>query len=153
MCQRANLDYGVALHRAYATLLGASLAVILTVVISAAALLGLTGWSLVFGLIAPLVPSAASVLRETLGHLESARKKATAQRKIADLWRRGLEDPTAVSVADCRAAQDCILGIRQSNARVPNRFYWRVRDKNEALMLSTCTELVEQARSKGHFRP
>lgn len=150
VCQRANLDYGVALHRGYAALLAAALAVGVALAAAVAAALNYSGWALVFGLVAPLVPPAAAVVREIQGNLESARKKASAQDKVADLWRRGLNDPTSVSDADCRAAQDCILGYRQTNARVPDWFYWNRRAKNEALMLATCSDLVDQARLRGH---
>ncbi len=66
------------------------------------------------------------------------------------MWRRGLDDPGAVTDADLRGAQDCILGYRQTNARVPDRFYWLRRNTNEALILDTGEDLVEQARLRGH---
>jgi len=151
VCQRANLDYGVALHRGYATVLGGALAVAAVFATGVALLIDFTGWTLLFGLIAPLTPPAAAVVKEIQAHVDSARKKSSAQDKVAALWRAGLDDPTAISQAELRAAQDGILGYRQTNARVPDRFYWNRRAKNEALMLATCTDLVEQARLRGHI--
>lgn len=150
VCQRANLDYGVALHRSYAAVLSGGLLAAVGIAIGVAIALEYSGWTLLFGLIAPLTPPAAAVAREIYGHLDSARKKSSAQAKVAELWRRALDDPNSVDDSECRRAQDCILGYRQSNARVPDWFYWNRRPKNEALMLATATDLVEQARLRGH---
>lgn len=150
VCQRANLDYGVGLHRRYAAWLSIGLGAAATLAVVAVARLDYSGWAVLFGIVAPLAPPAAAIVKEIHAHLDSAKRKSSAQDKIADLWRRGLDDPEAVEDTEVRDAQDCILGYRTTNARVPDWFYWLVRAKNEALMVATCTDLVEQARLRGH---
>jgi hypothetical protein len=147
------LDYGVLLHRAYAR----SLVIVLLCASVLALALGLAlnysmpNW--LFGLVTPLLPTALAVVREVAAHRDSATKKEQAQMKVADMWRKALDDPTAVSDAQCRQAQDQILDFRKTNARVPDRFYNRERDKNEATMLAHCSHMVEEARARGHVLP
>jgi len=153
VCQRANLDYGVLLHRAYARILliGLISAGLLATVFGLA--LGYSVSNFLFGLIAPLLPPVLALVREATAHRESAAKKESAQTKVADMWRRALDDPAAVDDAQVRQAQDQILEFRKTNARIPDRFYDRKRDKNEAKMLAHCSRMVEEARARGRVLP
>jgi len=153
ICQRANLDYGVSLHRAYARLLVIALASALIVAIAVGAALQYSLLDWLLALLAPSVATVTAVVKEAATHLQSAAKKTSLQATIAGTWRRALNDPTAVTGTDCRAAQDGILKLRQENARVPDWFYDRQRDKNEATMLATSSSLVEEARAHGHALP
>lgn len=150
VCQRANLDYGVLLHRAYARFLAIVLVVLAVVVLAFGLALNYSLSNWLFGLIAPLIPPAIAFVREVLAHRDSAAKKELAQTTVADMWRTALDNPAAVSDAQCRQAQDRILDFRKTNARVPDRFYDRQRDVNEAKMLAHCARMVEEARARGH---
>jgi hypothetical protein len=153
VCQRANLDYAVTLHRGYAQLvvITLSIALIAAAAIGVAFQYTLLNWLL--ALVAPLAPAAAALVKEAVSHRESATTKTTLQGKVAEMWRRALDDPTSVSDSDCRAAQDRILQLRQANARVPDWFYERRWNDNEATMLANSAHLVEEARARGHVLP
>ena len=153
VCQRANLDYGVSLHRGYARFLALALgiALVLTVTIGIAFQYTLLNWLL--ALAAPLAATVAALAKEALLHRESATNKATLQAAVAAMWRKALDDPASVTDADCRAAQDRILQLRQTNARVPDWFYNRKWDENEATMLANSSHLVDEARARGHVLP
>ena len=88
ICQRANLDYGVALHKAYAFAMSTVLLATSVAAVGIAMLFGYRGWDVLFGVVAPLLPSAIACLRDVSAHLDSARKKEAAQAKVADLWRK-----------------------------------------------------------------
>ncbi|MDP5182244.1 S-4TM family putative pore-forming effector [Blastococcus sp. BMG 814] len=153
VCQRANLDYGVSLHRAYARLLVLVLGVVLALAVTVGFTFQYTLLNWVFALVAPLAATAAALVKEAVLHRESATNKATLQTKVAELWRRALDDPATVTDTDCRAAQDRILQLRQSNARVPDWFYKRRWGQNESTMLANSSHLVEEARARGHVLP
>lgn len=153
ICQRANLDYGVSLHRSYARFLFLALGVaaVIAIVVGVAFQYSVLNW--ILALVAPFAATAAALVKEGVSHLQNANKKTSLQATIADTWSTALDDPTVVTDADCRAAQDGILKLRQENARVPDWFYNRQRDKNEATMLATSSSLVEEARARGHALP
>jgi hypothetical protein len=150
VCQRANLDYGVGLHRAYARILALALGAGIVVTFGVGIGLGYSLSNFLFAIVAPLAPVGFTLLREIQAHRESASNKSAADIKVAELWRRALADPASVTDDDCRGAQDCILGFRKANARVPEWLYDRLRDRNEAVMLATCSPLVDEAMRNGH---
>jgi len=153
VCQRANLGYGVSLHRAYARFLTLALSVGLLLAVAVGVVFQYTLLNWLLAIVAPLSATVAALVKEAVQHRESATNKAALQAKVADTWRRALDDPSSVADADCRAAQDRILQLRQTNARVPDWFYNRRWDENEATMLATSTHLVEEARARGHVLP
>lgn len=153
VCQRANLDYGVSLHRAYARFLVLALGVALLLAVTVGVAFEYTLLNWLLALVAPLSPTAAALVNEAVLHRESATDKATLRADIAETWRKALDDPTSVTDTDCRAAQDRILQLRQSNTRVPDWFYNRQWDENEATMLANSSHLVEEARARGHVLP
>jgi SMODS-associating 4TM effector domain len=150
ICQRANLDYGVSLHKSYSRTLTIVLSAAVVAAFAVGGALGYSVWNFIFGITAPLAPAGFAIVGEIQSHRESASNKQAAESKVADLWRRGLVDPTTITDEDCRGAQDRILCFRQTNARVPEWWYERVRDQNEAVMLATCSALVDEALGHGH---
>ncbi len=150
ICQRANLDYGVSLHTSYARSLAWMLGAGIVGAFAAGGVLGYSVWNFVFAIAAPLAPIVVTAVNEIQAHLTSASNKESAEAKVADLWRRGLAEPNEITDDECRAAQDCILGFRKTNAQVPEWLYNRSRERNEAVMLATCSALVEEAIRHGH---
>ena len=148
ICQRSNLGWGVASHRAFANWL-TGLAILLIVI---AALIGVfvheswTDWLLV---VLPLLAPIADAFEQRQQHAESAETKTRADAKITALWSKGLGDHTAVTIGDCRDTQDLILNSRRSNADIPDGFDNRRRDKYEMTMTEAANQLIAQAIEHG----
>ncbi|GAB2635304.1 S-4TM family putative pore-forming effector [Prescottella soli] len=83
------------------------------------------------------------------GNLDSADTKTKAESKVYSLWERGLRPGHQISENDCRAVQDQILTIRQTNAYVPDWLDSCRRDRNETLMQESAAHLIEQAVRHG----
>ncbi|MER6584834.1 S-4TM family putative pore-forming effector [Micromonospora chalcea] len=149
ICQNSNLGWGSAAHRAWAATLTGAIVVLLCVstIITVAGRMGV-----VEALIAVVVPQL-SLIKElyemTRSNLDTATSKSSAEGKVMSLWRRGLTNPAAVTLGDCRAVQDKILQFRQSGASIPDWFHNRVRPRQEATMRATAAHLVSEARARG----
>lgn len=149
ICQQSNLGWGVALHRAYAATLIGALIVLLVLAGLVGGLLGLSVWDTLVAVYAPLLPVFRELAEMTKAHFDSAQAKASAESKIAGLWRRGLDTPGTVNVADCRAVQDCLLTTRRTNASIPDWFNRLRQNTHEANMRATAQHLVAEARQRG----
>jgi hypothetical protein len=150
VCQRANLDYGVALHRRYSRAVGGTLLLAMVITFGLGFGLDYTLRNFLLAIALPLIPVVRSGSGEAYAHHESAEAKENAQDKVAQLWRRAVDDPSVVDDSECRGVQDCILTFRKTNAHVPDWFYNRRRSHNEAVMLASCSTMVEEATRAGH---
>ncbi|TCB93514.1 hypothetical protein E0H26_22390 [Micromonospora zingiberis] len=149
ICQNSNLGWGASAHRKWAATLTAAILALL----AASTLIMVVGhMEVVEALIALVVPQL-SLLKELYemarSNLDTATSKASAEGKVLNLWRRGLADPAAVTITDCRAVQDKILQFRQNGASIPNWFHNRVRRRQEATMSATAQHMVDEARAHG----
>lgn len=136
------------MHRLWAALLGLALG-------SMAAVVGLVTWLLdlsfadcMLTLLVPALAPAKELVDLIRTNLENAASKESIERKITELWKKGLAGET-ISLDSCRAIQDCILGFRKSNAYVPDWLDERFRVKNEAAMRSGAASLIEEATAHG----
>jgi hypothetical protein len=129
ICQRSNLSWGTSMHRVWAAVLTAATVVIASLIIGVYVWRGLPFITLV-PLLGPL-GEAVSLIR---AHRENAATKQSLEECVMGLWRRALRDPHDVGEVDLRRVQDLILGLRQTNANVPDWFHNRRRPANEASM-------------------
>ncbi|MEU8370088.1 S-4TM family putative pore-forming effector [Micromonospora tulbaghiae] len=149
ICQNSNLGWGSTAHRAWAATVTGAIVVLLCVsaVITVAGRMGV-----VEALIAVVVPQL-SLFKElyemTRSNLDAATSKSSAEGKVLSLWRRGLTNPAAVTIGDCRAVQDKVLQFRQSGASIPDWFHNRLRPRQEATMRATASHLISEARAHG----
>lgn len=149
ICQNSNLGWGSTAHRAWAaTLTGA-----IVVLLCASAIIAVAGrMGVVEALIAIGVPQL-SLIKELVemarSNLDTATSKSSAEGKVLSLWRRGLTNPAAVTIGDCRTVQDKVLQFRQSGASIPDWFHNRVRKRQEATMRATAAHMISEARAHG----
>jgi hypothetical protein len=82
--------------------------------------------------------------RRSRGTVNEHRDVADEERvsgDILDLWERGLHDPTAATIDECRRLQDCNYIKRSRGPLVPDWWYWWFRDRDESNMRTTMAEL------------
>jgi hypothetical protein len=128
LCQRQTAVWAKRLHQRYAILL---------------AVVGLAAWaggiavavatsaSLVEYLVAVLLPSLPALLRATENW--QAHRTAAAEREAVEL---AADDRAAngVTVDDCASLQADLTRLRADSPHIPDRFYARFRERDEALM-------------------
>ncbi|TWF81860.1 hypothetical protein FHX44_117805 [Pseudonocardia hierapolitana] len=152
ICQRSNLGWGSSMHRYYAACLTGAL---LLLVVGAAAVSLVFHMSVVDMLTAVLVPLLAP-LRELIemikANRDSGETKAKLEAKVLSLWSQGMRGPNLPTVSDCRAVQDRILGIRQSNAHVPDWLDSLRRNRTESIMQQSAAHLISEAIQHGRVR-
>lgn len=148
ICQASNLGWGASMHRLWATLLGFALASMVAVIGLATWLLRLSFAECMLALLVPALAPAKELVDLIKTNLENAGSKESIERKITELWKKGLAGE-AVTLDSCRTIQNCILDFRKSNAYVPDWLDKRFRAKNEAAMRSGAAALVEEATAHG----
>lgn len=144
ICQLSNLGWGARMHALCATVLTAATMVV------AALITGLYIWrGLPFITLVPLLGPVGEAVNLIRAHRENSTSKQTLEDSVMSLWRRALADPQDVGEPDLRRVQDLILGLRQTNANVPDWFHnWR-RPANEASMQDAADALVRELQDRG----
>lgn len=150
ICQASNLGWGAGMHRLWAALLGIALASMVAVIGLATWLLHLSFAECMLALLVPALAPAKELVDMIKTNLENAGSKESIERKITELWKKGLAGET-VALDSCRTIQNCILDFRKSNAYVPDWLDKRFRAKNEAAMRSGAAALVEEATAHGRI--
>ncbi|MEB3023566.1 S-4TM family putative pore-forming effector [[Mycobacterium] crassicus] len=149
ICQQSNVGWGIPVHRIWSwTLAGAAIAGVLVLgLVWKAASLSPSG-----GLDAIVVPFL-SVMWEVFEHvrtnLASARAKDEIQQLMLDDWNTATTGGQLPTVERCRLFQDQIVGIRRTNAHVPDWFDRALRTKNERAMRTTSHDMVAAAKRAG----
>ncbi|WP_457188067.1 S-4TM family putative pore-forming effector [Nocardioides sp. P5_E3] len=152
ICQRSNLGWGASIHRFYASILiGVLVALVLAGV--AVALLGsLTVADALIALVLPLLGPARELIEMIRNNRESSETKAKVETRVHGLWERALQRHGEITITDCRAVQDQILNIRQTNAHVPDWLDNLRRNRSEILMQQSAEHLIEEAERCGKTR-
>jgi hypothetical protein len=148
ICQSSNLGWGSAMHRLWAAILGAALALLVLGVALVAWVLRLAAVDWLFALVVPVVAVVKEAVELMKANLENARAKESLERKIVELWQAALLG-LDVPVEACRGVQDRILHLRQTNSHVPDWLDRVRRAKNESGMRLGARLMVDEARSAG----
>ncbi len=144
ICQRSNLGWGASLHTRWAAALTAAMLLV------SAAVVGVYVWrGLPFITLVPLLGPLREAGDLIRAHRENASSKQDLERSVMTLWRHALADPHDVGESELRRVQDRILGLRQTNANVPDWFHYRRRPANEASMQDAADALVREAETRG----
>ena len=151
ICQRSNLGWGSSLHRLYAACLTGALVLLLIAGVALALIARLSIADALTAILVPLLGPARELIEMVRANRDSAETKARTEAKVLTLWSKGMQDPAAVTIDDCRAVQDRILAIRQSNAHVPDWLDNLRRNQNETSMQETAEHLVEDAIQHGRI--
>lgn len=148
ICQASNLGWGANMHRIWAGLLGATLTSMIILIAVVTWQLHLSFTECVLALIVPAIAPAKELADLIKSNFENATAKESLERKITDLWKKGLAGD-AVTLDSCRTIQNCILEFRKSNAYVPDWLDERLRAKSEGAMRAGAHALVEEATAHG----
>lgn len=152
ICQRSNLGWGASIHRLYAAILTGLLVALILTGTAVALTANLNATEVLTVLLVPLLGPARELIEMIRNNRDSADFKASTENKVHSLWRDGLEPSGQVTIEDCRAVQDQILTIRQTNAHVPDWLDNLRRKRSETLMQESATHLVEEAVQHGKIR-
>jgi hypothetical protein len=153
ICQRSNLGWGAAVHQLYAAVLTGALLVLAGVGIGVAWLAHLTFVEALAAVALPLLAPGREIFDQIRANRESENTKRGTEAKISALWHQALAQVDRVQIADCRAVQDRIHGIRLSNAHVPDRIDALWRTRNESAMRVSAEHLVAEATQAGLVLP
>ncbi|MFF4263013.1 S-4TM family putative pore-forming effector [Streptomyces virginiae] len=149
MCQRSNLGWSTSAHRAWAAFIAGFgiLAFSYSTLISV--LVGPSFTSALVGFYVPLLPTLKEVIDIWRSNLESVATKQKAEGKAQTLWRRAMDRGEIPEEAECRQLQDLILMSRQSNALIPDWFYWVRRNGSEQVMCMSMGDFIDEATEAG----
>lgn len=150
ICQSSNLGWGASMHFRWAWMLIGVLVLLLAAVVGAQMLLKLPASDFLLALAVPMSGPLKEVIEQIAGNFETWRAKASAERKINDLWRQGMSGGDTPTEQNLRDIQDKILQFRQSNPYIPDWLDTLFHGRNESAMRSSVEARVEEARRRGH---
>ncbi|GAA4704267.1 S-4TM family putative pore-forming effector [Nocardioides conyzicola] len=152
ICQRSNLGWGASIHRLYAAILTGLLVTLVLAGTAIALIANLNATEILTVLLVPLLGPVRELIEMIRNNRDSADTKTSTENKVHNLWQRGLEPSGQVTIKDCRAVQDQILSIRQTNAHVPDWLDNLRRKRSETLMQQSAVHLIEEAVQHGKIR-
>ncbi|MET8819048.1 S-4TM family putative pore-forming effector [Streptomyces sp. NPDC058794] len=149
ICQRVNLGWGAATHRAWAAC-AFSLGILLLSAVTVAAILGsLSLLAAIIGVYVPLIPAIKELIEVWRSNSRSAQLKEEADHSAGEMWESVVRKKKLPSEAQCRKLQDDILAGRRKNALIPDWFYRALRSREEAVMRLSVGDYLEQGRQQG----
>lgn len=130
LSQRTNIRWDSSLRRAYANTVLTGLIVLLLLLggICFAKGLSLLETGLAFLSSVGAILLGAETVRS---HHQHADGQHELKRQIEATWAKAVRNPRAVKKVELRAIQDCIYRFRTVAPPVPERFYWKNRDRYE----------------------
>ncbi|MFD5408605.1 S-4TM family putative pore-forming effector [Streptomyces nojiriensis] len=149
MCQRSNLGWSVATHRAWAAFIAGFGILTFSYSTLISVLAGSSFTGALVGFYVPLLPTLKEVIEIWRSNMESVATKQKAESKAQTLWRRAIEHGEIPQVVECRQLQDLILMSRQANALIPDWFYWIRRNGSEQVMCMSMGDFVDEATEAG----
>lgn len=152
ICQRSNLGWGASIHRVYATVLTVILVCLLLIATVCALVANLATIDSLIVIFLPLLGPVRELIEMIRNNRDSSNTKTTVEEKIHSLWERALRSDREITISDCRAVQDQILIIRQTNAHVPDCLDNFHRARNEKIMQQSAAHLIDEAVSHGKTR-
>ncbi|MGC0141408.1 S-4TM family putative pore-forming effector [Pseudactinotalea sp. Z1732] len=152
ICQRSNLGWGASIHRLYAATITGLLVALVLVGVTVALVGNLTAADALVALAMPLLGPARELIEMIRSNRESSDSKSNVETKVHGLWEQTLRRDDPITIADCRAVQDQILVIRQTNAHVPDWLDGLRRNRSEIAMQQSATHLIEEAQRHGKTR-
>ncbi|MEU3286778.1 S-4TM family putative pore-forming effector [Streptomyces longwoodensis] len=149
ICQRVNLGWGVATHRAWAAFACALGILLLSVATIFAVLGGLSLMASILGVYVPMIPSVKELIEVWISNSRSAQLKEEADRSAGEMWEAVVVKGKLPTEAQCRKLQDVILSGRRKNALIPDWFYRALRSREEAVMRLGISDYLEQGQRQG----
>ena len=146
--QRTNIRWDSSLRRAYANtvltgLIGLLLLLALICFVKGLSL-GETGLAFLSSIGAILL--GAETVRS---HRQHADGQHELKRQIEATWAKAVRNPRAVKKVELRGIQDCIYRFRTIAPPVPERFYWKNRDRYEQETQQAVVRMWQEAQTRG----
>ncbi|MGW4551476.1 S-4TM family putative pore-forming effector [Streptomyces violaceorubidus] len=139
ICQGSSFGWGATMHLFWGWVL-----------VGACVLVDLSAGEIFVSLVIPSLAPFKEVGEQIRANFEAAKTKESVERKVNDMWARGMDGSHIITEEELRAVQDKILLLRQSNPYVPDWLDDALHEKNEAAMRSSVADKVAQAARHGH---
>ncbi|MGC4907079.1 S-4TM family putative pore-forming effector [Streptomyces cyaneofuscatus] len=149
ICQRSNLGWSIAAHRAWSALFAAIGLLLLLYATAAALLLGSSLATTLIGFYLPLIPGIKECVENWRSNADSIHSKQKVDGKALAIWVRAVEKKQVPHIGECRQLQDLILMSRQVNSPIPDWFYDRMKEKNQKAMEMSVNDYVHQVVESG----
>lgn len=148
LCQRSNLVWDWRLRRHYGFAVAILTAMVLGIGIAVAAFSDQSMTDYILGILIPSLSAYLQGIEVSKGHFDAASEKEELEAKVTDIWESTMENPTTVTVEQCRNLQDCIYFSRKDCPLVPDKWYFWFRDKFESDMQDAVQDLKGQLLEK-----
>ncbi|WP_281198641.1 S-4TM family putative pore-forming effector [Streptomyces phaeochromogenes] len=149
-CQASSFGWGATMHLIWAWMLVGVAVAMAGIVAIVGCLVDLSGGDIFVSLIIPSLAPFKEVGEQIKANFEAARTKEAVERKVNDMWAKGMDGSHVTTDEELRSIQDKILLLRQSNPYVPDWLDDAFHEKNEAAMRSGVADKVAQAERHGH---
>lgn len=148
--QASSFGWGATMHLLWAWMLVGAAALMAGAVFIVGRLVDLSPGDVFISLIIPSLAPFKEVGEQIKTNFEAAKTKETVERKVNDMWEKGMTGSPIPTEEELRSVQDKILLLRQSNPYIPDWLDNALHEKNEAAMRSSVADKVAQAQRQGH---
>lgn len=142
LCQRSSAVWGRRTHQVYAIVIGVFGAAILLTGVAIAVLANLSTTDYLVRLFLPSVPALLDTIDLARTHWQTAAEKKKIEDDSDDLWNKALQDPSNVTLLDCRRLQDQSYRLRLDGPRVAYWLYRIRRNTDEQAMQNAVASRV-----------
>ncbi|WP_326711648.1 S-4TM family putative pore-forming effector [Streptomyces sp. NBC_01474] len=150
ICQASSFGWGATMHLIWAWMLVGAAVVMAGTVFIVGQLVDLSAGDIFVSLVIPSLAPFKEVGEQIKANFEAAKTKESIERKVNDIWAKGMSDSRIAAEGELRSVQDKILLLRQSNPYIPDWLDNAFHKKNEAAMRSSVADKVAQAERQGH---
>lgn len=150
ICQASNFGWGATMHLIWGWLLVLAIVAMAATVAAVGLMVDLSAKEVFVALVVPALAPFKEVGEQIRANFEATKTKESVERKVSEIWDRGMEGSRVPAETEIRAVQDKILLLRQSNPYVPDWLDSVLRERNEAAMRSSVADKVAQARRSGN---
>ncbi|MER6316069.1 S-4TM family putative pore-forming effector [Streptomyces sp. NPDC001581] len=150
ICQASSFGWGAAMHLIWGWMLVASAVAVCGAILITGRIANLSAGAIFVALVIPSLAPFKEIGEQIKANFEAAKTKETVERKLGDVWAKGLDRSHVITNEELRSIQDKILLLRQSNPYVPDWLDDAFHEKNEAAMRSSVADKVMQAERLGH---
>lgn len=150
ICQASSFGWGATMHLIWGWILIASTMTIAGLIFTVGRTSGLTAGGIFVSLVIPSLAPFKEVGEQIKSNFEAAKTKENVERKIDDIWAKGMDGSHVATRDELRSIQDKILLLRQSNPYIPDWLDSAYHKKNEAAMKVSVADKVAQATRHGH---
>lgn len=143
LCQRSSAVWGRRTHQMYAIAIGGFGAALFIAGIVIAIVWDLSTTDYLVRLFLPSVPALLDTIDLARTHRQTAAEKKKIEDDADDLWEKGLQDPSNVTLPfECRRLQDQTYRLRLDGPRVAYWLYRLRRNKDEQAMQNAVANRV-----------